>query len=137
MIYLLNNELHIFTLLYTDDAVLFAHSMDGLQKMLDKLSIFCTRWKLKVNTEKTKLMIFERGRVREVDIYLNGIKLDIVDCFKYLGITFFTNGNILQTQKLILQYGNLHYTNLYVFLNVYIYQSLKNENFLTFLLNQC
>ena len=100
------NELHIFTLLYADDAVLFAHSKDGLQKMLDKLSIYCTRWKLKVNTEKTKIMIFERGRARDVDIYYNGIKLDIVDCFKYLGITFYNNGNWFRTQKLISQYGN-------------------------------
>ena len=57
------NELHIFTLLYADDAVLFAHSKNGLQNMLDKLSIYCNRWKLKVNTEKTKIMIFEKGRV--------------------------------------------------------------------------
>ena len=85
---------------------LFAHSKDGLQKMLDKLSIYCTRWKLKVNTEKTKIMIFERGRARDVDIYFNGIKLDIVDCFKYLGITFYKNGNWFRTQKLISQYGN-------------------------------
>ena len=42
----------------------------------------------------------------DVDIYFNRIKLDIVDCFKYLCITFYKNGNWFRTQKLISQYGN-------------------------------
>ena len=38
--------------------VLFAESMGELQDLLDKFQIYCSQWKLKVNSEKSKVVIF-------------------------------------------------------------------------------
>ena len=47
--------------LYADDTVILADSKEDLQKSLDNLAIHSKTWKLKVNTEKTKVMIFSRS----------------------------------------------------------------------------
>ena len=41
----------LFLLLYADDITIFAETSDGLQKGLDILTDYCTRWKLTVNTK--------------------------------------------------------------------------------------
>ena len=47
----------LFVLLYVDDIVLFAHSPDELQRLLETLQKYCIRWKLTVDTSKTKIII--------------------------------------------------------------------------------
>ena len=42
-----------FLLLYADDITIFAETSDCLQKGLDILKDYCTRWKLTVNTPKS------------------------------------------------------------------------------------
>jgi hypothetical protein len=51
----------LFLILYADDIVIFAKSSEELQKSLDKMQEYCRRWKLIVNTAKTKTMIFRKG----------------------------------------------------------------------------
>ena len=53
--------LKLYLLLYADDIVIFSNTSDDLQKGLDVLSDYCQRWKLSVNTEKTKIMVFRNG----------------------------------------------------------------------------
>ena len=48
----------LFQLLYADDITIFTETSDALQKGLDILKVCCTRWKLTVNTEKSKSMVF-------------------------------------------------------------------------------
>ena len=68
------NELRLFILLYADDAVIFAKSPRVLQSLLYDLEAYCLRWGLKINTSKTKAMIFEKGRPTKYDFYLNNVK---------------------------------------------------------------
>ena len=49
--------LKLFLLLYADDIVIFADNENMLQKGLEILYDYCTSWKLRVNTNKTKIMI--------------------------------------------------------------------------------
>jgi len=51
----------ICLLLYADDIIIFAESKDELQRRLDALLEYCNRWKLVVNTRKTKIMIFKKS----------------------------------------------------------------------------
>ena len=51
----------LLLLLYTDDIVLFAKSAERLQKSLDILEVYCDRWNLTVNENKTKIVIFRNG----------------------------------------------------------------------------
>ena len=53
--------LKLFLLLYADDTILFAKTAEELQDSLNILHEYSIRWKLKVNTDKTKIMIFRKG----------------------------------------------------------------------------
>ena len=59
----------LFTLLYADDTIVLAQSENELQLALDALSVYCERWFLRVNTDKTKVVIFSRGKIRNIQIF--------------------------------------------------------------------
>ncbi len=44
-------------LVYADDLLLLSDTKEGLQSCLDSLELYCDSWKLKINTDKTKIMI--------------------------------------------------------------------------------
>ena len=50
----------LFLLLYTDGSVSFANNPEKLQNGLDLLYDFCSKWKLTMNINKTKIMIFRK-----------------------------------------------------------------------------
>ena len=75
------NEINLFILMYADDAVFVSKSAQTLHNMLYKLHDYSNEWGLKVNTDKTKIMIFEKGRKTDVHIYHNNIELEVVDSF--------------------------------------------------------
>ena len=95
----LNPDMQIFlkllVIMYADDTVLFSDTEEGLQKCLNGLKAYCDKWKLQINTEKTKVMIFSKNKVKAEDFnFTIGDKsVEIVYEFQYLGITFSYNGN--------------------------------------------
>ena len=83
----LNIYLKLFALLYADDTVLMAETHDDLQNILNKFGEYCNTWRLKANTDKTKVIVFARGRQStNLKFTLNGSELEIVNEFNYLGI---------------------------------------------------
>ena len=48
-------------LMYADNVVLLSKSETGLQKAMDKLNGYCKTWDLKVNTDKTNVIVFNKG----------------------------------------------------------------------------
>ena len=91
----------LFLLLYADDIVLFAHSPDELQSLLETLQNYCIRWKLTVNTSKTKIVIFRKGGrlPRDLRFIYKGEEIEIVKQSSYLGIVFTSGGSCHETQK--------------------------------------
>ena len=89
----------LFLLLYADDIVLLSETESGLQEGLLLLEGYCDRWKLSVNSLKTKVMIFRKGgRLRRNLTFLyKGQELEIVDKFTYLGIVFTPGGSFTNT----------------------------------------
>ena len=79
--------------------------------MLTDIEKYCNTLGLKINTSKTKVMIFEKGRHASYDFYLNNIKLEIVSNFKYLGVYLFKNGNWHSTQKSIANHASFALNN--------------------------
>jgi hypothetical protein len=67
--------------MHNDDQVLFVMSPESLQSMLNDAFIYCYTWGLKVNTSKTKVMIFEKGRTTNFSFYINDTQLEILDSF--------------------------------------------------------
>lgn len=85
----LNEDEQISVLAYADDIVLLAESEQNLQKLVDILHRWCMKWRMKVNCEKTKVMVFRRNR--NTRVYLSGVyygetKIAVVSKYKYLGI---------------------------------------------------
>ena len=93
--------LKIFLLLYADDIVIFAESADDLQNGLDILYDYCQKWKLKVNTDKSKVMIFKKGGQlrRNLSFKYGNHELEIVSKYTYLGIVFTTGGSFKTAQS--------------------------------------
>lgn len=54
-----------------------------------------------VNIEKTKIVIFTKGRVKNNVFYYNGKEIEIVKNFKYLGVIFSSSGSFIQTNALL------------------------------------
>ena len=50
--------LKLFVILYADDTVLMAESSADLQNQLNSFQDYYSIWKLKVNTDKSKVMVF-------------------------------------------------------------------------------
>ena len=116
--------LKLYLLLYADDIVIFAESSQGLQKGLDILDEYSKMWKLTVNTDKTKIMIFRKGGnlPRNLSFSYEGNNIEIVGKFVYLGITFTTGGSFNETHKTLSGQGLKEFLNsINIFISLLIY----------------
>ena len=69
--------------------VLFGSSFKNLQFSLDRFYDYCKEWKLTINCDKTKVLIFAGSkRDRNKSLMLGGKALVFVDEYKYLGVIF-------------------------------------------------
>jgi hypothetical protein len=112
-----SDELKLFMILFADDAVIFAQSPTALQSLLDDLYHYCTKWGIRINTNKTKIMIFEKGRNSNNRFKICNTELETVTSFKYLGIYLFKNGQWNRTQKIITQHASYAMHNLFTTFN--------------------
>ena len=65
-------------LLYAVGTLLMAESPADLQMALNNLKDYCKLWQMEVNTQKTKLVIFSRGKIRKVPkllVYYGNIQI--------------------------------------------------------------
>ena len=88
-------------LLYADDIILFANSAEELQNKLNALKDYCYRWKLTVNTDKTKIIVFRKGGIlpRNLIFYYGDQIINIVSKFSYLGVVFSSGGSFSNCQS--------------------------------------
>ena len=93
--------LNLYILLYADDIILLGKTPEDLQKALSVLEEYCMRWKLKVNTDKTKIMIFRKGgrTPNNINFIYKNESIEIVNKFCYLGIVFTSGGSCFEAQK--------------------------------------
>lgn len=80
---------------------MFSETAEGLQESLNLLKQYCLRWKLTVNTGKTKIMVFRKGGIlpRLLKFYYGDEELEIVASFSYLGLVFTPGGSFSGAQK--------------------------------------
>ena len=78
---------------WADDLILMSLSKNGLQECLNRLSLYCRKWGLEVNIDKTKTMVFGNKFVPET-FYYDGMPLTQEKEFLYLGFLLSYNGNI-------------------------------------------
>ena len=112
------NQMKLFLILYADDQVVFAKSPETLQSLLTDIETYCNIWGLKINTAKTKMMIFERSRdATYADCFINNTRIEVIESCKYLGVTLFKNGNWNRSQKCIAKHDSFTLYNLFTVFN--------------------
>ena len=86
---------------YADDAVILSDSRGNLQQGLTILNKYCTKWKITLNTDKTKIVVFRKGgKLSGKDKwYDDGKELEVVKHFIYLGAVFSSGGPFSENQK--------------------------------------
>ena len=80
----------IALLLYADDIVLLSDNETNMQTMLNTLHEWCKKWRVLINTEKSKSVHFRKGRRNRSDfVFRIGQNIiETVDKYKYLGVIF-------------------------------------------------
>ena len=81
-------------LFWADDLLLISKTKEVLQELLNILDKYSADWKMKVNIDKTKVVIFDKqGWVLKGEkLYYRNNCLENVKYFKYLGLTLDANG---------------------------------------------
>ena len=91
--------LRIIILMYADDTVLFAESATELQALLNDFVSYCNDWKLTINPDKTKIMVFGERIKKAHNIRIYQRILEEVDTFKYLGVLFSKTRSFFKTKQ--------------------------------------
>ena len=89
--------LKVFALLYADDTIVLAENEKELQLALDSVHEYCTLYNLTVNTSKTKIIVFSRGKVKRYPIFSYGDDIiEVVSEYVYLGVTMNYNNEFVK-----------------------------------------
>ena len=82
--------------MYADDLVILSRSKTGLQNCLNALSLNCDKWKLKINPQKTKIIVSQKRPKKSIDIKfkIGSESIEIVKEYTYLGTRITPTGNL-------------------------------------------
>ena len=100
-------DINVCVLAYADDIVLCAENELDLQRLVDILCQWCSKWRLSINTGKTKVMHF-RKKTRDITkfmFHVNDSPLEIVSDYKYLGVLFNEHLDFSKTAELLANAG--------------------------------
>jgi len=91
----------MFLLMYADDIIIMAETPEHLQLGLNILEQYYNKWKLKLNKNKTQIIVFRKGGLlpRNLKFYYDNTELEIVSSFMYLGINFTSGGSFSTAQQ--------------------------------------
>lgn len=95
--------------IFADDAYLTAENPIDLQDKLETLSNYCEENGLTVNTDKTKIMICQKGgrQAKINQIKYTEVQLEVVKCFVYLGVPFTKSGLFIKALNYFLTKGQM------------------------------
>ena len=89
--------------------------MEYLQRDLDKLARWCAKWRIKLNPEKTKVIIFSKSQTAirvEPDLSSYDDLLWYYPHIKFLGITFDNRVTFTKHFEEILEHSNVKFHRL-------------------------
>ena len=78
-------------MLFADDFVGISDSKESLQKLLDVVYSYCSKWRLRANVSKSAVMVFSKDAVNGCWKW-GEYSLPIVSSYSYLGIDISRNG---------------------------------------------
>ena len=77
---------------FADDQVVLAETEEGLQRLMDALHNSIGKYSMKMNIKKTKSMRISRSGEEDINIQINGTRIEQVKTFKYLGAEITSDG---------------------------------------------
>jgi hypothetical protein len=97
-----------------------SETKEAMQQSLNIFQLYCDLWKLDVNINKTKAMVFSKKKNLNYTFILQDKQLEVVENFSYLGIIFKYNGTFFDTKKKLVDQAqrSLHF----------IYKTIRNES---------
>ncbi len=88
------DQCQLSCLMYADDIVLLSDTAAGLQSAIDRMQNYVTKIGLTVNTKKTKVLVFQKGRQAKYQTFHAGDTiLETVRTYQYLGVVFAASGS--------------------------------------------
>ena len=88
--------------LYADDLVILSQNKDGLQRCIDRISDYAKAKQLTISVKKSKTMIFNQaGRFIRDSFNLNGVTLEPVQSFCYLGFDIKCSGTVKHAMNIL------------------------------------
>ena len=86
---------NISILMYADDIVLISNTEENLQVLLETLHNWCKKWRVLINTAKSKCVHFRQGNaaISKFSFKIGDNILETVEKFKYLGVIFQEKNN--------------------------------------------
>ena len=92
--------------MYADDTIILAENERDLQTALDSVQEYCTKFQLIVNVNKTKIIIFSRGKVRRFTTFKYGCDIiEVVGDYVYLEVKIYFNSTFAKAMKKQLDQG--------------------------------
>ena len=91
--------LKLFILLYADDTVIFGVDETSFQKNLDIFYEYAKMWKLDINYDKTKILVFGTRNDDRFHFKIGNNEISICKEFKYLGVVFTKSRSFSKTKK--------------------------------------
>ena len=100
-------DVKLVLLFYADDLVMFSDTPEGLQLQIDNLFTYCNRWKLTLNTDKSRIVVFKKGnRPLNFIWHFGEDVLKVTNEIPYLGIVFSANGSFNKAQANLAKQAN-------------------------------
>ena len=97
----------LYLLMYADDTVLLAESPEDLQTSLNTMKDYCSMFDLEINIDKTKVMIFSRGKLRKPHYFNYGDQnIEVVNEYNYLRLVFNYNAKFNVAKNNLYQKGS-------------------------------
>ena len=109
--------LKLLILLYADDTVILSTDQTDFQKSLNIFNDYCKNWHLKINIQKTKVLVFGARTHGNYNFKIGNQPLEITDKYHYLGLTFSCNGSLLNARKHTVEQANKAMHFLFVKIN--------------------
>ena len=79
-------------LLFADDMVLVAKDEEELQHLVEKVKVYCDKWLLEVNVNKTKVVVVSKDGKETAKVNYGQSELECVSKYCYLGMVFSSDG---------------------------------------------
>ena len=95
----ISRYIKMFVLLYADDTIIFGTNEEHFQDNLNIFYEYSKTWKLEINFDKTKILIFGTRNDDKYEFRLGKNIISICEEFKYLGVIFTKSRSFYKARK--------------------------------------